>query len=253
MKEARQSNKKHTMHPLLIYLLPFLLFTHLLIKWLSITAKKNLPPSPPKLPVLGNLHQLGLYPNRTLASLAQLHGPLMLLHFGSRPVLIVSFADMAREIFKTHDSSFLNRPKLSNTDRLLYRGKDLSTAPYGEYWRQMRSICVFQLLSNKRVHSFQAVREEEVSFFIEKIRESSNSMSLPVNLSELFASLTNNVICKVAIGKKYSVGEGGRKFKKMLGELMGLLCYFNVGDFIPWLAWVNHINGLDASLSGESW
>jgi len=32
----------------------------------------------------------------------------------------------------------------------------------------------------------------------------------------------------------------------LLEELMGLLGSFNVGDFIPWLAWVNRINGFDA-------
>lgn len=236
-------------HPLLIYTVPFLLFTHFITKWLftTTTTQKNLPPSPPKLPILGNLHQLGLYPNRSLATLAQRHGPLMLLHFGSRPVLVVSSADIARDVIKTHDAIFSTRPKLSINDKLLYKGKDLSTAPYGEYWRQMRSICVLQLLSNKRVQSFRAVREEEVNLFIEKIKES-YSLSLPVNLSELFAKLTNDVICRVAFGKKYGGDEGGRKFNELLGELMRLLGAFYVGDFIPSLAWVYHINGFDAQV-----
>lgn len=231
------------MHPLIIYAIPFLLL--LIIKWLMIISKtthEKLPPSPPKLPVLGNLHQLGLYPHRSLASLAQRYGPLMLLRFGSRPTLIVSSADAACEIMKTHDIIFSNRPKMSIADRLLYKGKDLSTAPYGEYWRQMKTICVVHLLSNKRVHSFRAVREEEVALFVEKIKESDNS----VNLSELLASLTNDVTCRVAFGRKYSGGsEGGRKFQKLLVEFVGLLGSLNVGDFIPWLAWVNRINGFD--------
>ena len=236
-------------HPLLIYTVPFLLFTHFITKWLftTTTTQKNLPPSPTKLPILGNLHQLGLYPNRSLATLAQRHGPLMLLHFGSRPVLVVSLADIAREVIKTHDAIFSTRPKLSINDKLLYKGKDLSTAAYGEYWRQMRSICVLQLLSNKRVQSFRAVREEEVNLFIEKIKES-YSLSLPVNLSELFANLTNDVICRVAFGKKYGGDEGERKFNELLGELMRLLGVFYVGDFIPSLAWVYHINGFDAQV-----
>ncbi|KAK4568793.1 hypothetical protein RGQ29_004273, partial [Quercus rubra] len=171
----------------------------------------------------------------------------MLLHFGSRPVLVVSLADIAREVIKTHDAIFSTRPKLSINDKLLYKGKDLSTAAYGEYWRQMRSICVLQLLSNKRVQSFRAVREEEVNLFIEKIKES-YSLSLPVNLSELFANLTNDVICRVAFGKKYGGDEGERKFNELLGELMRLLGVFYVGDFIPSLAWVYHINGFDAQV-----
>ncbi|KAG5524868.1 hypothetical protein RHGRI_031514 [Rhododendron griersonianum] len=61
---------------------------------------------------------------------------------------------------------------------------------YGEYWRQMRSICVLQLLSNRRVQSFRDVREEETAVMIEKIRSSGSDV---VNLSELMVELTGDV------------------------------------------------------------
>uniref|UniRef100_A0A6N2MD92 Cytochrome P450 n=1 Tax=Salix viminalis TaxID=40686 RepID=A0A6N2MD92_SALVM len=93
------------------------------------------PPSPKTIPILGNLHQLGSHPHRKLHSLAKCYGSLMMLHFGSKPVLMVSSADAAQEILKTHDLIFSNRPKLSVSDKLLYQGKDISTSPYGEYWR----------------------------------------------------------------------------------------------------------------------
>ncbi|PIN04797.1 Angelicin synthase [Handroanthus impetiginosus] len=57
------------------------------------SSNKNSPPSPPKQPILGNLHQLGSLAHQNLQSLAKKHGPLMLLHFGSVPTLIVSSAD----------------------------------------------------------------------------------------------------------------------------------------------------------------
>ncbi|KAJ9140243.1 hypothetical protein P3X46_030915 [Hevea brasiliensis] len=226
----------------------FFFISFLVLKWLlNPPIQKNLPPSPPKLPILGNLHQLGLYPHRSLRSLAQCYGPLMQLRFGSIPVLVASSADVAREIMKTHDLTFSNRPKFNIADKLLYGGQDVSTAPYGEYWRQMRSICVLQLLSTKRVQSFRSVREEEIAIFAKKIKESAY-LSSPVNLSETFASLTNDIVCRVALGRKYSEGKSGKKFKELLGEFMELLGTFTVGDFIPWLGWVNGINGFDAKV-----
>ncbi|QHO02747.1 Cytochrome P450 [Arachis hypogaea] len=71
------------------------------MKWqYSKPINKN---SPPKLSMLENLHQVGLFPHRSLKSLAEKHGPLMLLHFDNVPVLVVSSADTAEEVMKTHD------------------------------------------------------------------------------------------------------------------------------------------------------
>ncbi|KAJ0785554.1 putative indoleacetaldoxime dehydratase [Helianthus annuus] len=110
--------------------------------------KKNLPPSPWKLPVIGNLHQLGSHPHRALQALSQKYGPSMHLHFGSVPMLIVSSPEAAQEILKTHDSLFASRPNLTIPNILLYGCKDISFSPNGEYWRQLKSMVVKHLLSN---------------------------------------------------------------------------------------------------------
>ncbi|OMO81295.1 Cytochrome P450 [Corchorus olitorius] len=185
---------------------------------------------------------MGSHPHRSLYSLAQQHGPLMLLHFGRVPVLVVSSAGAAREIMKTHDLTFANRPRVSNAEKLLYDGKDISLAPYGEYWRQMKSICVLHLLNTKRVQSYGAVRQEETALAIEKIEKLCSS-ALPVNLSEVFATITNDIVCRVALGRKYNEGT---KFQKLLSEFGELLGVINIGDYIPWLAWISHVNGLNA-------
>ena len=234
------------LHPLVLSILAFILI--LLFKWSSTLPNNNKhpPPSPPKLPIIGNLHQIGLHPHHSLQDLAQLYGPLMLLQFGKVPTLVVSSADAAQEIMKTHDVVFANRPKTRIFKKLSYNFEDVAMAPYGEYWRQMKSILVLHLLSNKKVQSFRAVREEELSLLIEKIRQSCSSSA--VNLSEAFAEFTKDIICRVALGRKYGEGEGesGRNFKELLGEVMELLGVINVGDYIPWLAWVSRVNGLDA-------
>ncbi|KAL0441103.1 UNVERIFIED_CONTAM: cytochrome [Sesamum radiatum] len=230
-------------HPFLFQVLVSLFLFWAITKWLcKPAANKKLPPSPWKLPILGNLHQLGSLPHRNLQSLAKKHGPLMLLHFGTMPTLVVSSADAAREIMKTHDLSFADRPQSSVTGRLLYNFKDVSFAPYGEYWRQLKSICVLQLLSNKKVQSFNSIREEATAFLVKKIQKS----SFPVNLSELFAELSSDVVCKSAFGQKYSEGENGKKFLSLSTELLELLGSLPIGDFTPGLSWISRFNGFDA-------
>ncbi|KAL6146755.1 hypothetical protein ACLB2K_057432 [Fragaria x ananassa] len=220
----------------LMHVLLLLIFLILLYKsFITSPTTKNSPPSPPNLPIIGNLHQLGSYPYRSLEALAKRFGPdFMLLRFGSVPVLVVS------------------RPKLIVFKKLLYDHRDVSAAPYGDYWRQMKSVFVLHLLSNKRVQSFRGVGEEETKLMLRKIEQQSTSSSpdhsIAPNLSEMLSTLTNDVSCRVALGRKYCVGEDGKMFQELLKEFMELMGRVNIGDYIPWLAWWSSVNGLNAKL-----
>nr|XP_043636705.1 cytochrome P450 Tp4149-like [Erigeron canadensis] len=200
---------------------------------------KNKPPTPQKLPIIGNLHQISSNPHRSLKTLTQNYGPLVLIHLGSVPVLVASSAESAREILKTHDLIFSSRPKLKIPDTLTYGSKDIAFSPYGDYWRQVRSIAVLHLLNSKRVLLFRHVREEETRVMINTIGESCGSV---VNLGELLISLTNNIVCRVALGRKYE----GTKFNDLLVRFTYLLGCFSVGNYIPWLSWVDRLSGLEA-------
>lgn len=94
-----------------IVLLVFITFTSIIPVWLiwKRGGRKKVPPSPRGVPVLGNLHQLSLLPHHDFLVLSKKHGPLMLLHFGRVPVLVVSSADAAKEIMKNQDLSFADR------------------------------------------------------------------------------------------------------------------------------------------------
>ncbi|OIT05875.1 cytochrome p450 71a4 [Nicotiana attenuata] len=169
----------------------------------------------------------------------------MLLHLGSKPVVVASSIHAARDIMRTHDLVWSSRPKSSIADRLFYGSKDVGFSPFGEYWRQVKSITVLHLLSNKRVQSFRDVREKETANMIAKIRQGCDSSSSVIDLRDLFCSLTNNIISRVALGRKYNEGESGMNAKATLEQLLELLGVFSVGDYIPWLEWLNKISGLD--------
>ena len=79
----------------------------------SIPNTKRQPPSPWGLPLIGNLHQLGSLPHRSLRSLAAAHGPIMLIRLGQVPAVVVSSASAAREVLQAQDHVFASRPSLS--------------------------------------------------------------------------------------------------------------------------------------------
>lgn len=86
------------------------------------------------------------------------------------------------------------------------------------------------------------MRHQETAIVIKNIR---NSATEAVDLTEIVVSLTNDVVCRVALGRKYRDEEQGMKFKEILEEFGRLLGAFSLGDFIPWLSWMNRMNGLD--------
>ena len=228
----------------------FLFLPPIFILLLSIkrgkSSKLKLPPSPPKLPFIGNLHLLGSVPHRSLRSLSNKHGPLMLLQLGQVQTLVISSPDLARDVMKTHDLIFASRPP-SKIARLILRGSnDIAFAPYGEYWRQARKLCVTHLLSSKMVQSFQRVREEEVELMIAKIYQVCSSVPV-VNMSEVLNSFASNVLSRVVSFEFFREEERKRTLCKLATENGELLGGFYVGEFFPQIGRALDIFGMDVS------
>ncbi|XP_039137863.1 cytochrome P450 71A1-like [Dioscorea cayenensis subsp. rotundata] len=217
----------------------------------------NLPPSPWKLPFIGNLHQLGLLPHQSLHNLSKKHGPLMLLQLGQVPTLVVSSSQMAKEILKTHDLVFASRPTLRAAEILLYGSLDMAFSPYGEHWRQMRKICATNLFSTRRVQLFQAAREEVVVHLLDKIMsQASTTPSEPLNMSQVLYFFSNDMLCRAILGKaSTNLEDRNKMFHEMIEENSVLLSGFNLEDYFPSLGWLSSILGLDerAKRNSSKW
>ncbi|KAK4730422.1 hypothetical protein R3W88_023410 [Solanum pinnatisectum] len=82
----------------------------------------------------------------------------MYLQLGEVPVVVISSPRIAKAVLKTHDLAFATRPL------------DISFAPYGDYWRQMRKVLTQELLSNKMLKSYNMIRKDELSKLLSSIR-----------------------------------------------------------------------------------
>ncbi|PIA50807.1 hypothetical protein AQUCO_01200218v1 [Aquilegia coerulea] len=204
-----------------VFTLIFISFTFILLKLItgSFSEKLNLPPSPPRLPILGNIHQLGLLLHRSLHNLSQKYGPLMYLRLGYSDVLVVSSAEMAREIKINHEIPFGNRPSTTSTRMLFYGPKDMAFSPYGDYWRQVRKISVLEIFSNKKVDSFKSVREEEVALLINKISNLA-SMKTPVNITESVINVVNDIMWAMAelVNNPHVMQKAREEVRRVVGK-----------------------------------
>jgi len=207
--------------------------------------KGRLPPGPFPLPIIGNLHMLaGNLPHRALAALSMKYGPLMSLRLGSALTLVVSSPEMAMEFLKTHDQLFANKSPSTANKHLSFNFLDIAFSPYGPHWRQMRKVCDLQLLNPKRLDYFRFIREEEVSSMIRSIFHSdAHKGSRPLNIAQTVSDFGTAIICRMTFSRKYS-DEDLRGFSAMVKESFLLLGSFNIGDYIPYLDWMD-LQGLN--------
>ena len=231
---------------------PFPLFTWLfflfilVIYWKRSKAKgqsHKLPPGPWKLPLIGNLHQLFFsLPHRSLRDLAKKYGPIMQLQLGEVLAIIISSPKVVEEVLKTHDTALANRPSVLAIEAMSYGNSGIVFAPYGDYWRQMRKICVSKLLSAKRVQSFRRIREEEVNSLVESI---SLSEGVPINLSEKIFSSTYCIASRASIGKKCKYE---KEFISLIQETFNLSGGFDLPDLFPSLKFLGFLTGMKSAL-----
>ncbi|XVF70842.1 hypothetical protein PTKIN_Ptkin11bG0194300 [Pterospermum kingtungense] len=233
--------------PWITLFLTTFIFLFMVVKILTKTNRNkstlNLPPGPWKLPLIGNLHQLITpLPHRKLAHLAKKYGPLMHLQLGEVATVVVSSAEIAEEIMKTNDIIFCQRPYVLALDVMSYNNKSIVFSQYGNYWRQMKKICMVELLSANRVQSFQSIREEEVLNFIESISLNEGS---PINLSKKIFSLSYGTTSRAAFGKKSKEQE---EFTRIMAELIKLAAGFSLSDLYPSVEVLKHVSGMRIKL-----
>ncbi|XP_022137082.1 cytochrome P450 71A1-like [Momordica charantia] len=227
----------------------FILFLILIPKLkLEAERKFNLPPSPPRLPLIGNLHQLGHLPHLSLRRLSHKFGPIILLRLGQIPTVVISSAKLAEAALKTHDLALCSRPFLHSAQHIFYNCTDIVFSPYGSYWRHIRKITILELLSARRVQSYASVRQQEVARLVHRVAQSPYPETL--DLTKILALYANDVLCRMALGREFSGGGEYHLhgFQELLEEYQVLLGGFSVGDLFPSLAFVNTLTGMKSRL-----
>ncbi|WVY92175.1 hypothetical protein V8G54_037689 [Vigna mungo] len=188
----------------------------------------NMPHGPRKLPIIGNMHNLLCsLSHRKLRDLALKYEPLMHLQLGEVSTIVISSLECAKEVMKTHDINFATRPKVPSIDVLSYNYTGIAFAPYGNYWRQVRKISMLELLSLKRVNSYQPIREED-SFNLVKWIDSQNGS--PVNLTEAVLSSIFTIVSSSAFSKKCKDHEN---FISVIKKMMKVAAGFDIRDLFP--------------------
>ncbi|KAG6493681.1 cytochrome P450 81Q32-like [Zingiber officinale] len=233
------------------YFAGLLLLSLFLRRLLSLVGNKKLllPPTVPGgLPFLGHLHLCKKPMHLSLANLAALHGPVLLLRFGSRPALLVSSSVAADECLTTNDLIFANRPKLPSGKYLSYHNSTLGSSSYGPHWRNLRRLATLELLSPHRLRTSLTARADEARAMARHLFQACAEVdkASKVELRPILFQFSMNLVMREIAGKRYygedkagTVSAEAKRFQAVVEERLALGGASNIGDFVPLLRWLD--------------
>ncbi|XP_021631883.1 cytochrome P450 81E8 [Manihot esculenta] len=207
---------------------------------------RNLPPSPPVLPVIGHLSLVMRKPpmHRILYGLSQKYGPIISLRFGRRLVVVVSSSSAVEECFTKNDIILANRPQFLVGKYMAYNNTTMAQSSYGDHWRSLRRIGAIEIFSNNRLNMFLSIRKDEINRLITKLLHRSLQDFAKVELTSMFKELTFNIMVRMIAGKRYygedvTDEEEARQFREIMDEISYLGGATNLGDFLPIWNWID--------------
>ncbi|XP_075043077.1 cytochrome P450 2G1-like [Mixophyes fleayi] len=179
--------------------------------WDKMYRKRNWPPGPTPLPVIGNmLHLKRGELVKSLNKLSKKYGPIYTLYFGSSPAVILTGYQMVKEVLVDQGDDFSDRGKMPSVDRI-FQGYGVILSN-GERWKELRRFTLMTLRNfgmGKR--SIEERIQEEAHFLKEKLRSLKQSQINPTNI---LIQTVSNVICSVVFGSRFDYDD--LKFLKLI-------------------------------------
>ncbi|KAL6338714.1 hypothetical protein AAG906_023863 [Vitis piasezkii] len=111
------------------------------------------------------------------------------LRFGSRLLVIISSPCTVEECFTKNDIIFANRRIFLFGKYIGYNNTIVTSAPYGEHWRNLRRLSALEIFSPNHLNMFIGTRRDEIKILLHRLL--------------MFTELTCNIIMRMVAGKRY--------------------------------------------------
>ncbi|KAK1423393.1 hypothetical protein QVD17_18695 [Tagetes erecta] len=195
---------------------------------------KNLPPGPTRLPIIGNLHLLGNQPNRSLAKLAETHGPIMSLKLGHITTIVISSSTAAKEVLQKQDLAFSARHIPDAVTARNHAQHAVVWLPVGTEWRIFRRILNTNIFSNNSLEAKQHLRSQKVEELIAYCRKASLSNDY-VDIGRAAFRTSLNLLSNTLFSKDLvdPNEDSGKEFKDVIENITEDAAKPNVVDFFP--------------------
>ncbi|KAE8718095.1 hypothetical protein F3Y22_tig00110019pilonHSYRG00010 [Hibiscus syriacus] len=163
---------------------------------------QKLPPGPRPLPIVGNLFFFRKSFNDLHHILHFLHakfGPIITLHFGSRPAIFIADRFLAHQAL-VHDSVvFADRPPALDGKEEVF----ITTANYSSTWRVLRRNLTAEMLHPSRVKSYSAARKMMLGRLLKLLKlQSGQSADHSVQVMDQFRNSMFSLLAFMCFGEE---------------------------------------------------
>ncbi|KAG9455491.1 hypothetical protein H6P81_008395 [Aristolochia fimbriata] len=142
----------------------------------ELKVRRRLPPGPLPLPLIGNLHQIGLEEMEPkLQKLHDKYGPIITVYQGTERHVFVAGHETAHMALVKNGAAFGNRIPAAPENFRLFGGNEsepfIGFTDCGPLWRAFRRNLNTELLSSAKLTSFAGAREEVVQKLFRMLRK----------------------------------------------------------------------------------
>ncbi|KAM4696341.1 cytochrome P450 2C23-like [Rhinophrynus dorsalis] len=199
-----------------------------LLTWMNNIKKKNMPPGPFPVPLLGNILQLNMRElPQSFSKLAKEYGNIFTVHLGTSPVVILHGYSAVKEAL-IDNSDISSTRGAAKAAKLFFKDYGVIFSN-GERWKQIRRFSLTTLRNfgmGKR--SIEERIQEEARCLAEEFEKKKGSVFDPTYLLSLAVS---NVICSIVFGERFQYDDKDflsllallKKINRTMNSTMGQL------------------------------
>ncbi|OAL30296.1 hypothetical protein AYO20_08774 [Fonsecaea nubica] len=205
----------------------------ILVRLLSLGKRSpKMPPGPPTLPIIGNLHQMPKKDTHLqYQKWAQEYGPIFSLKLGTQDVVVLASGDMIKRLVDKRSSNYADRPALFMQDifehsRIIMRG-------YDDLWKVERKLYHQFLNSTKaaRYTPYQDLETKQLCFDL---------LQRPDDFEALITRTTLSAATSMAYGFRVT-DPNNPVMKELLHNAHGFFTMVHKSQLLDWypqLRWI---------------